>query len=93
MRLKKCALFWNILAVLPQEDLGRDTDDPFERTGEMALISKTKLSSNVRERISPQKQVLGLLDTPSDNVLVGREADALFKQACKMIGTHANQTC
>ncbi len=45
--MDKCALFWNILAVLSKKDLGRDASDPIERAAQMALIGKAELLCNL----------------------------------------------
>ena len=60
--MDKCALFWNILAVLLSKSLGREASDPLERTAQMALIGKAELLCNLRQGFSSEQQVFGLLN-------------------------------
>lgn len=89
--MNKCALFWNILAVLLSKGLGREAGDPFERTTQMALIGKAESLRNLRQRRSSEEQVFGLLNPSGKNVLMRRFARRLFKLARKVIGTQAYQ--
>ena len=89
--MDKCALIWNILAVFGKKGLRRDANDPLERTAQMALIGKTELLCNLRQRCTSQNLLFGLLNAPGKNVLMRRLARGLFKLARKVIGTQANQ--
>src|SRR6266567_1645034 len=91
--MDKCALIWNILAVLGKKGLGRDAGDPLERTAQMALIGKAESIRNLRQRRASEQQVLGLLNPSGKNVLMRRFARGLFKSARKVVGTQANQLC
>lgn len=89
--MDKCALLWNILAVFLSKGLGREASDSFERTAQVALIGKAELPCNLRQGLSIEQQVPGLLNAPGKNVLMRRKTRGLFKSARKVIRAQANQ--
>lgn len=75
--------------VLLAKGLRGDACEAFETAREMALIGEAEMSYQCSKCLFIlEQQVFSLLYAAPENILMGREADSLFKAARKVIGTH-----